>query len=187
MKLKVWSKTLLNIYSCLFRLTREIDKIILSYALKSGFYNGICKTYNDIEKMIELTDRKVTLINLKVLIEKSLVSLDKTSCKILTLKYIDKVSNETIYKVLNIKRRTFYRKYIQALSSFGNQLLINGFDINNVNAFVKDETWILDIFNNFLDKEINKSAETEISKYSIYNIAVNNFKKSKHYEYSFIA
>lgn len=185
MNLKIWSKTLLNIYGCLFRLTNEIDKIVLNFGIKSGFYNGICKTYNDIEKVIELTQRKITLINIKVLIEKCLDNLEDTSCKILTLKFVDKMSSETIIKALNIKRRTYFRKYNQALSGFSNQLLVNGFDSNNIFKLIKDETWIIDIFNTFYEKEISKNLEPDISKYSIYNLAFNNFKKQK--AYTFVA
>lgn len=181
MKLRIWSKTLLNIYGCLFRLTKEIDKIVLNFGLTSGFYNGFCKTYKDIEKIIELTDRKITLINIKVLIENCLVNLDDTSCKILSLKFVDKVSNETIINALNIKRRTFFRKYIQAINGFANQLLINGYDSNAILHLIGDETWINDVYNAYYEKEMSKKLEPEISKYSIYNLAVNNLKKERKY------
>lgn len=181
MELKVWSKTLLNIYGCLFRLAKEIDKIVLGFGLKSGFYNGFSKTYRDIEKIIELSDRKVTLINLKVLIEKCLVGLDDTSCKILTLKFVDKISNETIISALNIKRRTYFRKYIQAVNKFANQLLINGFDSNALFKLIGQETWIEEIYTVYYKKELSKTLEPEISKYSIYSLAVNNLKKEKSY------
>ena len=69
MKLKVWSKTLLNIYGCLFRLVKEIDKIVIGYGIKSGFYTGCDRTFRDIQKIIELTDRKITLINIIHLIK----------------------------------------------------------------------------------------------------------------------
>jgi len=137
MKLRIWSKTLLNVYGCLFRLTKEIDKIVLGFGLNSAFYNGVSKTYRDINKIIELTDRKVTLINIKVLIERCLSSLDDVSCKILTLKFVDKVSSETIISTLNIKRRTFFRKYVQAINKFANQLLVNGYDSDAMFKLIK--------------------------------------------------
>lgn len=185
MDLKIWSKTLLNIYGCLFRLTKEIDKIVLKFGLSCGGHNSFGKTYRDAEKVIELTQRKITLINIKVLIEKCLDELDLSSCKILTLKFVDKVSSETVIKALEFKRRTYFRKYNQAISKFANLLLVNGFDSKNVFKLIGDETWILDIFNEYKKKELSKSGEPEISKYSIFTIAFNDFKKQK--ECSFTA
>jgi len=181
MELKVWSKTLLNVYGCLYKLTNEIDKIVLHYALSSGFKNGVNKTYRDTQNILDLTQRKITLINLKVLIESCLDKLDLQSCKILTLRYVDRMSGETISTALNIKRRTYFRKYQQALNSFSSTLLKNGFDSNNILALVKNEAWIIDVYKAFLDKEISKNQELEISNYSIYSLAVRNYKKQINY------
>ena len=45
---------------------------------------------------------------------------------------------------------------------------------------LSDEDSIKLTISNF-EKEINKKLEPEISKYSIYSLAVNNFKKVKNY------
>lgn len=180
MKLKVWSKTLLSIYNCLFGLSKEIDKIILSYGLKSGFYNGISNTFRDVEKMIELTDRKVTFINLKVLIEKTLCSLDDLSCKILILKYCDRMSNETIIEALNLKKRTYFRKINNAISGFSSELLMKGFCEDKIIMLLKEETWIIDIFNDLYKKEKeNKVNECEITKIAIYNKALKDLRQKR--------
>ena len=180
MELKVWSKTLLNIYGCLFKLSNVIDKMVLNYGLCSGRYYGLDKTFLDAEKMIALTDRKVTLINLKVLIEKSLLGLDDTSCKILTLKYVDRMSNEMIIKALEIKRRTFYRKFYSGISSFSKQLMFNGFNKKTFSKFIKSETWICDVYEEFMRKELAKQVEGDISNMSILTLAIKNFKNNNY-------
>lgn len=182
MKLKVWSKTLLNIYNCLFGLSKEIDKIVLGYGLKSGFYGGYSNTYLAIEKIIELSHRKITFINLKVLIEKTLCSLDSLSCKILTLKYCDKMSNEMIIDVLNLKRRTYFRKFNGALSAFASKLLMNGYTVEKIIELIEDESWIIDIFDEIYKKEISGQIECNISKYTIYSNAIKDLRQKRKVE-----
>lgn len=175
MELKVWSKTLLNIYGCLGKLTNAIDKLVLEFGINSGNNYGFNSAFYDAQKIIELTDRKVTLINLKVLISKSLTSMDETLCRILVLKFMDKMSVETILKVLNLKRRTFYRKFNSALSSFANLLIINGFNKDCISHFIGNETWIYDVYDEIMSKELNVKNEEEISKISILSRAVRDY------------
>lgn len=182
MELKVWSKTLLSIYRHLFKLTRAIDKMVLEFGLNSCRFCGVCGTYNSAQKIIELTDRKVNLINLKVLIEKVLTKVDDVSCKILTLKFIDRMSNETIMDVLDIKRRTYFRKYQSALNSFANMLLIEGYNNEKIVNLIGSETWIFDVYKEIFNKEVSKKSEGEISNLSILNLAIkdyNTIKKNK--------
>lgn len=176
MELKVWSKTLLNIYGCLEKLTNAIDKLVFEFGMNSARNYGFSCTFNDAQKIIELTDRKVKLINIKVLINKVLSSMDETSCKILTLKFIDKMSIDTIIKVLNLKRRTFYRKINNALASFANLLMVNGFNKENLFDFVQGETWIVDVYEEMLKKELSLQSEEDVSRLSILNRAVRDFK-----------
>ncbi|MGN1208341.1 MAG: DUF1492 domain-containing protein [Christensenellales bacterium] len=175
MRLKVWSKTLLNVYDCLFSLTNEIDKIVEKFALNSCNFYGFSNTIENMQKIIDITDRKVTLINVKVLIEKMLVSLDDVSCKILTLRFVDKMSHETVIRALNMKRRTYFRKYNDAICSFASNLLSNGFDENKIIKLIKNERWILFLFNEYYEKEISKKAEPEISNSNIFSLAIHNF------------
>jgi DNA-directed RNA polymerase specialized sigma24 family protein len=102
MELKIWCKTFLNAYRCLEKITQAIDKIVLTTGLNSNY-----DTKSSANKIIELTERKITLINLKLLIEKTLNQLDTKDAKLLLLKYVDKVKSEDIAKVFNISNRTF--------------------------------------------------------------------------------
>ena len=177
MELKIWSKTLLNVYGCLYKLCNAIDKLVLNFGLNSGRFHGVEQTFSDAQKMIELTDRKVTLINLKVLVNKILNSLNETSCKILALKYIDRLNNETIIKSLNLKRRTYFRKFNSAINSFANLLLVNGFNKETAPEFIENENWIFDVYEDILRKELSKQNEGEVSKISIFSRAVHDYRK----------
>ena len=89
------------------------------------------------------------------------------------------MSGETISNALKIKRRTYFRKYQQALNSFSSCLIKCGFDCKKIYNLVKDETWILDVFKTYLEKENLNSKEPEISNYSIYSLALRNLKTEK--------
>lgn len=184
MELKIWSKTLLNVYGCLQKLADEIDKIVLSYAISSGGKIGEDKTYLDTQKILELTDRKITLINTKVLIEKCLNKLDVKFCKILTLKYVDKFSGEMITNLLNIKKRTYFRKYLQAIDSFASKLQFEGYDIKKIYNLVKKEEWIMEIYNSIKQKELLKKLDTNISNFSICSRAVKDYSKQRKVEFA---
>lgn len=183
MRLKVWSKTLLNVYDCLFSLTNEIDKIVEKFALNSCNFYGFDNTFREMQRIINITDRKVTLVNIKVLIEKMLLLLNDTECKILTHRFVDKMSHDMVMKALDLKRRTYYRKYNEAICGFASNLLTFGYDENKIIKLIKNEKWILFLFNEYYEKEISKKAEPDISNSSIFSLAVHNLAVSKKFGY----
>lgn len=176
MKLNVWSKTLLNLSGCLEQIADSIDKIVLNYGLNGSAKRTFYDSFRQMNKMIGLTKKKITIINLKVLIDKSLSNLDDICQKILILKYIDKNRNDTIIKVLNLSRRTYFRKYNQAITSFSCELVKNGYDADSLFEMLKDEAWILSIY-----RSLSKGTERIefIDDFQIINMAKNNYKRIK--------
>ena len=106
MELKIWCKTFLNVYRCL-------EKIVLTTGLNLG-----ADTEYATNKMIELTERKISLINLKLIIENILNELSINDTKLLILKYVDRVKGEDIAKKFNVSNRTFFRRSNTAMKSF---------------------------------------------------------------------
>lgn len=176
MKINVWSKTLLNLSGCLDNIADSIDKIVLNYGLNGCARGNFYDSFRQMNKMIYLTKKKITIINLKVLIEKCLFNLDELCQKILILKYIDKNRTDTIIKVLNLSRRTYFRKYNQALTSFSCELVKNGYDPERLFEMLSDEAWILSIYDS-LSKN-NEKVEF-IDDYRIISMAKNNYKRIK--------
>jgi len=76
MKSNEWVKTILYTYNYLGRVADGIDKLVTQNALNSFYFRGERQSENGVmsvaNRIIELSSRKVRLINLKVLIEKSL-------------------------------------------------------------------------------------------------------------------
>lgn len=180
MKINVWSKTLLNLSGCLEKIADSIDKIVLNYGLNGSAKGNFYDSFRQMNKMISLTKKKITIINLKVLIDKCLSNLDELCQKILILKYVDKNRTDTIIRVLNLSRRTYFRKYNQALVSFSCELIKNGYDADALFDMLKDEAWIISIYNSF-----NKDSERIdfIDDYQIINLAKSNYKRIKGFNF----
>lgn len=153
MKNNNWGKTILYIYKYLERITEGIDKLVEREALNSYYYNSTRD--NDVSivagKIIELTERKKRLINIKVLTEKSLKSIDSLLAKVLIGKYIDEDICEEIALRLNLPMRTFFRRLSQAEDMFSNALSRFGFNDEKLNKYLQGENWIIDVYENFLE------------------------------------
>ena len=106
MKENIWAKTILGAYRHLEAVADAIDKIILKTALNSYHFslnsNDVYQTSN---KLIELGERKVTLINLKVLVEETLSKLEQKDADILICRYIENMKFKDISKLLNMPIR----------------------------------------------------------------------------------
>ena len=105
-----WSKTILGVYKYLPRVTLAFDKLVKSRAYNSSATSLYNLAFNDImnvaNSIINLTQRKNNLINLKVIIDKTLKSIDLTSARILIYKYFDNKKSAEIAKMLNVCNRT---------------------------------------------------------------------------------
>ncbi len=153
MKSCLWSKTILSVYKYLERIAGAIDKLIDRNAMNSFYYftgsvqdNSVMAVAN---RIIELSDRKIKLINLKLLTEKSLERCDKDFAQILILKYIDCEKSEDIAKRFNLSMRTYFRRLNQAEEQFYNILAFSGFNEKKLNCYLKTEKWILEVYNKY--------------------------------------
>lgn len=149
--MKIWSKTILNIYRYLERVANAIDKIVLSRATNSFYtsssnmsFNGVWNVSNDI---INLTNRKVTLINLKLITEKALSDIDEAPARVLILNFVEKRTCYECAEILNVSLRTYFRKLNIALNSFAKALNRQKYDEKYFDNMLKGETWILEVKN----------------------------------------
>ena len=170
---KNWCKTLLVSYSHLETICGAIDKTVLSCGLSS------CNTYCDAEfvanKMINLIERKKFLINLKVLIDNALSKIKNSFARVLMLKYVDGVDSKLASEVMKISPRTYFRQINAGLDSLWGALLHMGYNTLSLYELLKDENWILEIFNSYSKKDIN---ETDIQNLSFLGMAIKQYKQS---------
>lgn len=148
MKQKVWAKTLLTIYNCLETIASAIDNLVITQSVSSGRNN--LTTLENAEKVINLIQRKKLLVNLKVLIDNSLSKLDKNCARILIMKYVDKLKPELAMQILELSRRTYFRRIDSAVDSFATELSNLGYDESVLESMLKKEHWIKEFYNSFL-------------------------------------
>ena len=101
MKENIWAKTLLGVYRHLETVSDAIDRIVLKTALNSYHFslegNDVLSTSN---KLIELGERKVTLINLKLLVEDILTKIGQNEADILICRYIEGMKFKDIARIM---------------------------------------------------------------------------------------
>ena len=93
MKLNLCAKTVLLVYRYLDRIADAIDRLVERRALNSFYMSGIgCKDNNIsnvAQYIIDLSQRKVKLINIKILTEMALDNCPILYSQILIEKYMD--------------------------------------------------------------------------------------------------
>ena len=92
-------------------LVSSIDKIIYLKSVNSSNYNSdsLMGTENQIKNIVNLTQKKVNLINLKVLTDQTLVEMSEEKAKLIVLRFIDNVECKKAIKILGFSRRTYFR------------------------------------------------------------------------------
>lgn len=158
---ELWAKTLLSLYRHLKTMANSIDNLIKRIGINSAFNHSVYNaTLLDSNKIIELTERKIKIINLKVIIEKALRALRDRDLKLLVLRYVDNVNYKAIIKLLNITERTYFRRKEVAIANFANQLSLLGFDAKKLSKYLENENWI----KNTYYQTLNASAKTFCKK-----------------------
>lgn len=153
MIINLWSKTLLTSYRYLNRISDAIDKLIKTNALNcydiSGAMYSLNNTLDVSNRIIDLSERKIKMINLKILIEKTLLKLKKDDAIILIHRYIENLKFKDVANVMKISMRTCFRKLDNAETSFTNILNSQNWREEKLENYLKDEHWILSIYNEY--------------------------------------
>ena len=157
MKSNLWTKTILTVYKYLDRIADAIDKLVERQALNSYYSNFSNDGIIDLaDKIIELSERKVRLINIKVLTENTLEKMEESSAQLLIEKYIDNDKSDVIAQRHNLPLRTYFRRQNQAEDAFSAYLALNGFSEKKLEEYLDGENWINEVFRNFQTKEFDE-------------------------------
>ncbi|MGN1201108.1 MAG: ECF-type sigma factor [Candidatus Caccovivens sp.] len=142
----VWAKTILSVYRYLERICDAIDNIVMKSAL--GSYNIVGQDYsfNNVysisQKIIDYSERKITLINLKILIEDILKEIAPNDAKILIERYVEGIKRREMAEKFDIGLRTVYRKIDHAEQAFVKKMRFKGYDAFKMQEWLKNELWI---------------------------------------------
>jgi len=159
----IWARTLLSVYRYLERISGAIDKIIMQSALNSSnilgqnyFYNNV---YSITQKLIDLSERKITIINLKLLTEEILKELSVRDAQLLIEKYFDRQKFKDIAERSDVSIRTVFRKLETAETNFNKRLIAKGYNDLKLKQFLKNENWIMQVHDRLTSKNVGEELD----------------------------
>lgn len=157
MKKNLWAKTILSVYNYLDRVSEAIDKLVKENACNSFYFTGTNQSKNGVmqvsDRIIALSERKVKLINLRVLADKALIECDKGCAQILIERYMDSDTAEEIAKRHNLNIRTYFRHLVSAEEQFCSIMAKNGFNSEKLEKYLGEERWIMEVYEKYLAQE----------------------------------
>lgn len=183
--MNIWSKTLLSSYRYLDRVANAIDKIVYTRAINSFYVSGSNLSFNSInnvsDDILNLTERKITLINLKLVIEEALKKLNPKHSQLLISVFVECRNCYQSCEALNISLRTFFRRQNEAIESFSKALSVAGKAPKDFEDMLQEENWILEIKSRYTNsakhlEAAEKNIERKIGISS--NAKKTNFKAS---------
>ena len=82
-------------------------------------------------------------------------------------RYLDGDRSEDIAKRLALSERTYFRRLNQAEDQFLHNFIVKGFTENKLKEYLKDEKWIMEVFNKFNEqkKEFEKQELVNLTHY----------------------
>jgi|GEM_PF-3008384 len=160
MKISILGKALLNIYRYLEPMADAIDRQIKTKTYEPEVSFG-CSMDSFAGEIISLTERKIHLINIKVLIDKSISKLNEKNKKLILLRYIDNVSPAEISELLGVCMRTFFRRANSAFEAFCRMLEIENILCNDFLSKVTKEKWFSN-FIGFFDEKANDQNNNQL-------------------------
>ena len=149
-KFKFWIKTLLSCYGKIPNIIKTVDKIIDMQASSVSFiydiYNKEKSTFNQLEKVIDLSERKNKLLNIYVMIKNLIKTLSFNDSDFIEKKFIYNWTADDLAKEFNISLRTVYRKVDRIITDIYNQALRKNWSLAFIESQIKDEPWLKEMF-----------------------------------------
>ncbi len=168
MNSNVWAKTILSVYPYLIKVADAIDRIVERRALNSFYVSSTDFSRNNVyevaDKLIELGERKIVLINLKVLTENALKKCDRILAKMLIAKYFSRKKSREICEMVSIPTRTYFRKIKEAERAFEQALSVLGFAHDELDKMLSGEEWIMCAKEEFLNAQKEKEVILDVKK-----------------------
>ena len=121
-KMKFWIKTLLSSQKTFPEIIKTLDRIIelqaSSVSFASSIYNLENPTFKQVEKVIDLSERKTFLLNIYLMSKELTKGLSLADSEFLEKKFVYNLSVETLAKEFDISPRTVYRKTNKLIEHF---------------------------------------------------------------------
>ena len=148
------SEALIKIYRLLRKKCEAIDKFIDNHALYFGPCTAEYGALDVCNNIIELMTRKNQLINLKIILDKAIQTLNEKDKKILFIKMFYNLQMNEICGILELKERTAFRRIERAFENLA-EALNNSKYYNKLCKILNNEDWILDIRDEIKDRRMS--------------------------------
>ena len=150
-KISAYTKALFTVYPSIPNIISVIDNIVLSRASSivpcSGIYTGANSTYNEIEKVIDMSERKMKLLNLVALTREILSSLSEKDYEVVDMRFFKRMKTSSIAERLMVDERSVYRRLKRAVEKASEYCIAHGFGSVFMEHEIKGESWIKEIYN----------------------------------------
>lgn len=139
------AKTLISAYKYIERTCNAIDEFIFKHAINYGPDPEYSSTYDVINNIVNLMERKNKLIKLKDTIDETVKSMKPIDRKILIIRMRFRTSVKNLQKILSLpSERTTFRRLEHAIESF--QLHLNATEYaEQIKNIIGSENWIYNI------------------------------------------
>ena len=149
-KIKFWIKTLLSSYNIFPEIIKTVDKIIelqaSSVSFATDIYNGDHTALYQIERVIDLTERKNSLLNAHVMTKEIIKTLENSDFEFLEKRYVYNWNCEDLAREFDISVRTVYRKIDRLINEVYLKLKQNNWSLKFLESQLKNEFWIKEKF-----------------------------------------
>ena len=143
---EIFAKTILLCQESLEEMTEKIDGVVYAKALHAHQFHAGRNTFDQIDSIVKLINKKNELINLRILAEDTLSKMEPICAGILKRHYWKGVSHGEIIELLGIPERTYYRKLEKAVKLFTALLANEGFDDAWFREVYFGQRWIKELY-----------------------------------------
>lgn len=145
-KFKFWIRTLLSSFSTIPEIIKTLDKIIEMQATTTSFVTDVFSkektTFNQVEKIIDLSERKTKLLNIHLMTKSILKSLPETDADLIEKRFCFNWTAEDLAEEFNISTRTVFRKIDKTIESVTFNLKKKNWSLNFLESQIKNEEWL---------------------------------------------
>lgn len=173
-----WAKALFFVYPSIPNIIKIVDNIVEQRASSvigvSSIYACPESSLKQMEKVIDMGERKLRLLNILNLTQELISRLDEKSFEIVSMKYFSRMKTASICDRLALEERSIFRRINRAIEKAARVLFSMGFSSDSISKMMTGEGWIREIYQKSLSQlsvnskralantKINKQQEAEL-------------------------
>ena len=149
-KTTAYVKALFTVYPSIPNIVKVIDNIVMQRASSivplQSVYSGVGATMNEIEKVIDMSDRKVRLLNIVAIVREILSGLSENDYQIIDMKFFKRMKTSTIAGQLGVDERSVFRRTNKAIERSVIKCSSCGYGSRFFECELQGEAWIKEIY-----------------------------------------